>query len=114
MKALLGIVPPTPSQGVLQDIHWSMGLFGYFPTYALGNLYAAQLWERARQELPGLEAGIAAGRLAPLRAWLEERVHAPGRTYPAPELLRRATGSEVQAAPFARYLTEKYGRLYGL
>jgi carboxypeptidase Taq len=113
-KALLGLVPPTPSQGVLQDIHWAMGLFGYFPTYALGNLYAAQLWEQARHDLPDLEAGLAAGRLAPLRAWLGRSVHAPGRTHSASDLLRRATGRPLEVAPFTRYLHAKYTRLYDL
>jgi carboxypeptidase Taq len=91
-----------------------MGLFGYFPTYSLGNLYAAQLWERARRDLRGLDAKIARGDFVPLREWLRRKVHAPGRTYPAAELLRRATGQEPSTKPFVDYVTAKYGALYDL
>lgn len=114
MKQLLGIVPKTHSEGVLQDIHWSMGLFGYFPTYFLGNLYGAQLWETAQKDIPRLTARIGKGQLLPLRDWLRKHVHAPGRTYPANELLRRATGETLSSQPFLRYVESKFGELYAL
>ena len=114
MKQLLGIVPRTDSQGVLQDIHWAMGLFGYFPTYSLGNLYASQLYERAQRDLVDLESEIGMGKLIPLRDWLRRKIHRPGRTYPASELVRRATGKKPSTTAFTRYVTEKYGELYGL
>jgi carboxypeptidase Taq len=114
MKDLLGITPRTDSEGVLQDIHWAMGLFGYFPTYSLGNLYAAQIWRRARKDLPDLEERIAGGDLKTLREWLRRKIHKPGRTYPAAELLKRATGRKPSPDDFAEYLEAKYGELYGL
>ncbi len=114
MKEALGIVPPTHSKGVLQDIHWSMGLFGYFPTYSLGNLYGAQFVAQARKDIPRFDAKIARGTLLPLREWLGKNIHKPGRTYPAPELLRRVTGTRLQVKPFVSYIEEKYGELYDL
>ncbi|MGQ0722613.1 MAG: carboxypeptidase M32 [Candidatus Eiseniibacteriota bacterium] len=114
MKDLLGVVPRRDSEGVLQDIHWATGLFGYFPTYSLGNLYAAQLWERMRRDIRGIDGKIARGDFAPVLGWLRRKVHAPGRTYPAAELIRRATGREPSTAPFVAYVTSKYGALYDL
>ncbi len=114
MKSLLGITPPTHSKGVLQDVHWSSGLFGYFPTYSLGNLYGAQLWQQARKDIRGIDAKIARGNLIPLREWLRKNVHAPGCMYHAGELLERVTGQTLQVAPFARAMRKKYGELYDL
>ena len=110
----LGIDPPDDASGCLQDIHWAAGLVGYFPTYTLGNLYAAQLRDRADGELGGLEAGLARGDFAPLLAWLRENVHLPGHRYPAADLIRRATGSEIDHRPLVRSLRDKYGPIYGL
>lgn len=81
MQSYLGIVPEQDAEGVLQDVHWSMGAFGYFPTYTLGNLYAVQFFEQAKQELPQLEEHIAAGQLVPLRRWLEQKIHRWGRMF---------------------------------
>jgi len=114
MKAILGIVPSTDSEGVLQDIHWASGLLGYFPTYSLGNLYSAQLFARAKRDLPELEKRIAHGDLVVLGDWLRKKIHRPGRTYPAAELIRRASGSAPSPRPFLEYLNEKYGELYDL
>lgn len=114
MKDLLGIVPSRDSEGVLQDIHWSMGLFGYFPTYSLGNLYAAQLWERVKRDLPGVESGIAKGHLLPLREWLRKKIHHHGREFSAAQLVRRATGRSPDSRHFVEYVTRKYGELYDL
>jgi len=107
MRRLLGLDVPDDAQGVLQDVHWGAGLIGYFPTYALGNLMAAQLWETLRAELPDVDGQIEAGDFGPLQAWLRERVHAHGRKLPAAELLARVTGQELAVAPFLCYLRDK-------
>jgi carboxypeptidase Taq len=114
MRELLGITPRKDSEGVLQDVHWAMGLFGYFPTYSLGNLYGAQLWERAQKDLRGLDGKIARGELMPLRDWLQRKVHRPGRMYPAAELIRRATGRKPSPKPFLDYIEARFGELHGL
>ncbi|MSP15933.1 MAG: carboxypeptidase M32 [Myxococcales bacterium] len=114
MRQLLGVVPERDADGCLQDIHWSMGGLGYFPTYTLGNLYAAQLWETAGRELSGLEAGIARGELLPLREWLRAKVHVHGRRHTAGELIERATGAPPSAEPFLRLLKSKFGAIYGV
>lgn len=107
MHRLLDLDVPDDAQGVLQDVHWGAGLIGYFPTYTLGNLMAAQLWEALRAELGDLDAQIEAGDFGPLRAWLRERIHAHGRKLPPAELLDRVTGQELAVAPFMRYLRGK-------
>jgi carboxypeptidase Taq len=104
---LLGIDVPDDAAGVLQDVHWGAGLIGYFPTYTLGNLVAAQLWERVRADLPEIDGQLERGEFAPLRAWLRERIHAHGRKLPPRELLRRVTGQELAVEPFLRYLRDK-------
>jgi carboxypeptidase Taq len=107
MQRLLGIEVPGPVEGILQDIHWSSGLIGYFPTYTIGNLMAAQLWQRLRADLPLLDEQLERGDFAPLRDWLGEHVHRPGRTYEPRELLRRVTGEELQVQPLIGYLRAK-------
>ena len=114
MQALLGITPPDDAQGCLQDIHWCIGLFGYFPTYALGNLYAAQFFAAARQALPELDRQIARGELRPLREWLRENIHRHGKRYRAHELVKVVTGQELSHKPFIDYLNGKFRPLYGL
>lgn len=114
MQQYLGIVPERDADGVLQDVHWSMGAFGYFPTYTLGNLYAVQFYEQAKQDIPRLENDIESGQLLGLRRWLGEKIHRWGRTFPADRLVERATGSPLQPELFLRYLEEKYRRLYRL
>lgn len=118
MRALLGLTPPDLADGVMQDVHWSAGLLGYFPTYTLGNLYAAQLFEAAGRELgggpQGLDERFAAGDFAPLLGWLREKVHVHGSRFVPRELMRRATGAELGHEAFMRYLTAKYEALYGL
>jgi carboxypeptidase Taq len=114
MKELLGIAPANDAEGCLQDIHWSMGAVGYFPTYTLGNLYAAQLFEAARRELPDLEQRIGRGELLALREWLREKVHRHGRRWLPAELLERATGSKPDVEPFLRHLRGKLGSIYGI
>ena len=113
MRQLLGITPPNDAQGCLQDIHWSMGIFGYFPTYALGNLYAAQFFGAARQALPDLDGQFSRGELTPLREWLRENIHRHGQRYRAGELVQVVTGKPLTHGPFIEYLTAKFKPLYG-
>ncbi len=104
----------TPQTGCLQDIHWSAGLFGYFPTYALGNMYAAQFFETADTELGGLHEQFARGEFGPLKAWLTEKIHRQGKRYPAPELVEHVTGEKLSHAPLMRHLYDRFEALYGL
>jgi carboxypeptidase Taq len=113
-RRYLGIEPDTDAQGVLQDIHWAGGLFGYFPTYALGNLYAAQFFARADRDLGGLAPLLARGEFQPLRQWLHEKIHQQGQRYTAAELVERVTGSSLSHAPLMAHLRGKLGPLYGL
>ncbi len=110
----LGLEVTDDADGVLQDVHWSAGLIGYFPTYALGNLIAGQLWERAGAELGDLERDIADGRLGPLREWLGERVHRHGAKFRTSELLERELGATITVRPFVEYLRGKLGDVYEL
>lgn len=109
-----GMAPPDDARGVLQDIHWSAGLVGYFPTYTLGNLYAAELMEAARGQLPGLDDALAAGRFGPLLEWLRTRVHAAGRMLESDALIERATGRPPTADCLVRSLRDRYGAAHGL
>src|SRR6202012_3789504 len=109
-----GIAVDNEADGVLQEVHWSAGLIGYFPTYALGNLIAGQLWERAHAEIPGLEDQLAAGQLGPPRNWLRERVHRHGAKFTTAELLAREAGGPISVTPFTSYLKAKLGDVYGL
>ena len=110
----LGIEPPDDADGVLQDVHWSAGLMGYFPTYSLGNLYAAQFFETADAELGGLDALFARGDFEPLRAWLQKQIHHRGKSYTAPELVQLVTGRELSPTPLMNHLRRKLEPLYGL
>jgi carboxypeptidase Taq len=110
----LGLTPPDDRSGVLQDIHWSDGYIGYFPTYTLGNLIASQLWQRIRQDLPDLDRQIEQAQFRDLLAWLREHVHRHGAKYEPMELLRRVTGEGLSAEPYLQYLTEKYSEIYEL
>ncbi len=114
LEEYLGVTPPDVAQGVLQDIHWSMGYIGYFPTYTLGNLYGAQFMESARKALPDLDGQIAKGRFAALLDWQRENIHCHGKLYRPRELVKKVTGSEPTSEPFLRYLKEKFEPLYGL
>jgi len=110
----LGLTPPNDALGVLQDIHWSGGSFGYFSTYALGNLISAQLWETFRAAHPDLDDEMRQGDFSYLLSWLREQVHQHGRKYEPQELVRRITGSPIDPAPYVRYLRSKYSQIYGL
>ena len=110
----LGIPVPDDARGCLQDIHWAAGSFGYFPTYTLGNIYAAQLWAAMRRQAPGLEESIGAGDLGVPLEWLRRNVHRHGKRYGAEELMKKATGEKLNEDHLIRYLKEKYGSLYGI
>ena len=110
----LGIVPPNDAEGVLQDVHWSGGLIGYFPTYTLGNLYAAQLFEQAGSELGNLGEMFQRGEFQPLRQWLREKIHSQGHRYSAAELVERVTGRQLSSEPLMTHLEGKFHSLYGI
>jgi carboxypeptidase Taq len=114
MKSDLGLEVPSDREGVLQDIHWSMGAIGYFPSYTLGNLYAAQLWDAIVVALPDLDDELRRGELGGLLAWLRTNVHGHGRRYTAPELCERVTGRPLSHEPLLRYLGGKLRPVYGL
>jgi carboxypeptidase Taq len=111
-KEYFGLDVTDDADGVLQDVHWSAGLIGYFPTYALGNLIAGQLWERVHVDVPDLEQQIAAGELSALREWLRQNVHRHGSKFTAAELLQRVVGSPIAVGPFVSYLKAKLGDVY--
>jgi len=108
----LGITPPDDAKGVLQDVHWSFGLLGYFSTYALGNLVSVQLWERINRDIPDLEEQIRRGEFSALLSWLRENIHRHGRKFEPQELVERVTGSKIDPAPYVRYLRDKYAQIY--
>ncbi|PWB55695.1 MAG: carboxypeptidase [Anaerolineales bacterium] len=110
----LGITPPDNKQGVLQDVHWSGGMIGYFPSYALGNLIASQLWELINRDIPDLPDQIRRGEFAPWVAWLREKVHVHGSKFEPQELIQRITGSKIDPAPYMRYLTTKFSKIYDI
>ena len=114
MEEDLGVRPRHDAEGVLQDIHWSMGSLGYFPTYALGNVMSAQIWQALRRDIPDLDDQMRAGQFADLLAWLREHIHRHGSKYEPLEVLQRATGQDLQAQPYLDYLRTKYGEIYGL
>ena len=113
-RRYLGIEVPDDGHGVLQDVHWATGSFGYFPTYSLGNVIAGQLWEAALRDVGDLEERIAMGELGPLGEWLRENVHRWGRRLDARTIVERATGSPPDVAPYLRHLGDKFGEIYGI
>ncbi|HMA21443.1 MAG TPA: carboxypeptidase M32, partial [Gemmatimonadaceae bacterium] len=104
----LGLTPDSDRRGCLQDIHWSEGLIGYFPTYTLGNVYAAQLFAAAERAVGPLKYAFAAGEFRPLRDWLVENVHRQGKRYPAPALIEKVTGSPPDTSALIASLTQRY------
>jgi carboxypeptidase Taq len=113
MREYLGLQPPNVLEGVLQDVHWSDSSFGYFPTYALGNVISVQLWERAAADLGDLDEQFERGDFAALRTWLGEHVHRHGSAFMPAELLQRITGTGLDAGPYLGYLERKLGELFG-
>ena len=112
--AMLGITPPDDAQGCLQDVHWSGGGIGYFPTYTLGNLNAAQLFAAAREAIPDLDTAFARGQFGDLLAWLREHIHALGQRHRAPQLIERVTGQPLSHTALMAHLRAKFEPLYGL
>jgi carboxypeptidase Taq len=113
-QKMLGLTPPDDACGCLQDIHWSFGGIGYFPTYTLGNLYAAQFMEQALEDLPRLDDDFRGGIFGRLKGWLNEKIHRQGQRYRAGNLCQRVTGKPLSVEPLMRYLRGKYTPLYGL
>ena len=114
MKEYLGVNVPDDAKGVLQDVHWSAGSFGYFPTYLLGTIASVQVWETAREDLTDLDAQMEAGEFGPLREWLTDKLYRWGRRLPPEEMLRRIVGGPLDAEPYLRYLKSKVADLYGV
>jgi carboxypeptidase Taq len=110
----LGVKVPDDRRGCLQDVHWSFGLLGYFPTYTLGNLYAAQFWEAARHDIRDLPKQISRGKFESLREWLRTKIHRHGRRYRAGELCRRVTGADLSPEPLLRHLDARAREIYSL
>ncbi len=113
-KSYFNLTPPDDAQGCLQDVHWSAGYIGYFPTYALGNLYSAQFFAQAKKELGDLDEQFARGEFANLRKWLKEKIHRQGQRYRAEKLVEVVTGKPLSHRPQMDYLKTKYGQLYGI
>ncbi len=114
MEQYLGVTPDTDADGVMQDIHWPSGLYGYFPTYTLGNVISLQLYEAALRNLSDLQKQLENGNTAPLLGWMREHVHAYGRKFPPQDLLERTTGQRLSAEPYLNYLNTKFGAIYSL
>ncbi|MCH7571731.1 MAG: carboxypeptidase M32, partial [Planctomycetes bacterium] len=113
-KEYLGLDVPDDAKGCLQDIHWSMASMGYFPTYTLGNLYAAQFFEKALKDMPDLEGQFERGEFDTLKIWLNTNIHAPGQRYRAADLCEQVTGQPLSADPLLRHLEGKLRPLYGI
>ncbi|HEY0984563.1 MULTISPECIES: carboxypeptidase M32 [unclassified Schlesneria] len=113
-KSYFGLTVPDDSHGCLQDIHWSAGLLGYFPTYALGNMYAAQIFAAANRDLGAIDELSATGKLKTLKNWLNEKIHRHGKRYPAKTLVEKVTGETLSHQPLIAHLKSKYSELYGL
>ena len=113
MHDYLGITPRSDREGCLQDIHWSMGAFGYFPTYTLGNLYASHFFTAFEKEYPDWEKRVSQGDLLFLREWLREKIHKHGRIYGAQELVSQVSHQNLSELPYLTYLKKKYQEIYG-
>lgn len=115
MREYLGLTPPNDALGVLQDIHWSGGMLGYFPTYTLGNVLSVQFYRQAQQDMPDLPEQFARGEFGALLGWFRQNIHRHGRKYTATELIRRTTGADgLQAGPYLAYIHQKFSEIYGL
>ncbi|MDQ4106632.1 MAG: carboxypeptidase M32, partial [Actinomycetota bacterium] len=114
MEEYLGLTPENDAQGVLQDVHWSAGLFGYFPTYSIGNVLSVQLFDTATEQRPEIKEEISWGEFDTLRGWLRENVHRYGSKYEPEDLVQRATGRPLDTQPYLEHLRTKFGELYDL
>ncbi len=113
-KEFFGITSPNDAQGCLQDVHWALGEFGYFPTYALGNILAAHLFSTFSKEYPDWGAQLEEGEMSFIRDWLKEHIHRWGRIYNFVELAKRATGKPISEDAYCQYLKKKYSEIYKL
>lgn len=114
MEDYLGIIPPNDAQGVLQDVHWSGGMLGYFPTYSLGNLISVQFFDEAKANIPSLPDQIAVGEFGELLSWLQENIYRHGRKHIPAELVKRVTGNDLTAANYIAYIKAKFSEIYEL
>jgi carboxypeptidase Taq len=114
MEEYLGITPPNDALGVLQDVHWSFGLFGYFPSYSLGNIYASQITHAMKKDLPNFDQLVENGEFAPILSWLVDKIHRHGKMKDPLDLLREVTGEDVNASYLVAYLEEKVSKIYQL
>lgn len=112
MQKYLGIQPPNNTLGVLQDSHWSSGAFGYFPSYTLGAMYACQFYKTLLSEQPNTEENIAKGNFAPIKTWLNEKIHRQGKLHNPQELVQLITGETLNPNYFIDYLKNKYSKIY--
>ena len=112
MREMLGLTPPDDARGVLQDVHWSSGYFGYFPTYALGNVISAQIWDTIRGAFPDIEERIAEGRFDTLLNWLKQHIFSHSAKYSTQELMKISTGSTIKSEHYIQYLENKYSEIY--
>jgi len=112
MKQYLGVTPKTNAEGCLQDVHWSMGAFGYFPSYTLGNLYAAQFFEAFAKHNPDWEKKVAKGDLLFIKDWLNKHIHQYGKQFSSQELLKKVTGKDFTVEPYLNYIESKYKAIY--
>jgi carboxypeptidase Taq len=113
-RRLLGVEPSNDAEGVLQDVHWSTGAFGYFPSYTLGNLYMAALGRRMQRDLPDLWSDVGDGSFAPILGWMREKVHAPGALLDAPDRMREIVGDVDLVDELLGHLWGRHGALYGV
>jgi carboxypeptidase Taq len=109
----LGVEVENDSEGVMQDTHWAGGAIGYFPTYALGNIYSGQLLVAMQRELPDWRHRIASGDFHHIQEWLVENIHCHGNLYDPTDLITKVTGEGINVQPYLNYLTDKYAALYG-
>ncbi len=114
MADFLGVDVPDDAHGVLQDVHWAGGAFGYFPTYSLGNVIAAQVWDAVREELPDLDDQIRVGELGPLHGWLRERLYRHGGKFMPKQMIARVVGGPIDVGPYLRQLRERAAEIYGI
>ncbi len=109
----LGVAIQDDAEGVMQDIHWASGAFGYFPTYALGNIYSGQLLQKLNKDMPSWKAQLAKGDFLSIKQWLTKTVHRHGNLYDPADLIRTITGMHIDAAPYLQYLNDKCAEIYG-
>ena len=114
MVEMLGICPENDAEGILQDTHWSGGMMGYFPSYALGSIYDGMFLEKITEELGDLDRILEEGRIGEITAWLKENIHQYGSLYNSRQVIERICGKEISAQPLLKHFREKYSRLYEL